>query len=57
MSEIDRIKKELEEAEKILVESRKNLEENPGEYSAKLLVMSTENHIADLIKKLDSLKS
>ncbi len=57
MSEIDRIKKELEEADKILVESRKNLEENPNEYSAKLLVMSTENHIADLIKKLDSLKS
>ncbi len=54
MSEIEAIKEQIAKTEEILAESRKNYEANPDQYSAKLLLMSTENHLADLLKKLDS---
>lgn len=56
MSEIDSLKEQIEESEAILVESRENYEKNPDQYSAKLLLMSIENHLADLLKQLDILK-
>ena len=56
MSDIDAIKEQIEKTETILAESRENFEKNPGEYSAQLLLMSTENHIADLLKQLDTLQ-
>ncbi|MFT5730089.1 MAG: hypothetical protein ACI8PB_004264 [Desulforhopalus sp.] len=56
MSEIDAIKEQIAKTEAILAESRENVEKNPGEYSAQLLLMSTENHIADLLKQLDTLQ-
>ena len=56
MSEIDAIKEQIAKTETILAESRENFEKNPGEYSAQLLLMSTENHIADLLKQLDTLQ-
>ena len=56
MSEIDAIREQIAKTETILAESRENVEKNPGEYSAQLLLMSTENHIADLLKQLDTLQ-
>lgn len=56
MSQMDQLLKEIEKTKEILAESRENYEKNPGEYSAQLLLMSTENHLADLLRKLDELK-
>lgn len=53
MDDIEKVKEEIAKTEQILAESMKNLEENPEEYSAQLLAMSTENHLNDLLKKLD----
>jgi hypothetical protein len=55
MNEIDSLKEQIEKTEVILAESRENYEKNPGEYSARLLLMSTENYLTDLLKQLDSL--
>ncbi len=49
MGEIDALKEQIEKTETILSESRENFEKNPEEYSAQLLLMSTENHLADLL--------
>ena len=57
MSEIDSLKQQIEKAEAILAESRENYEKNPDEFSAKLLLMSMENHLADLLKQLDSISA
>lgn len=57
MTTIDSLKQEIEKAEQILSESVENLKKNPDDYSAKLLVLSTENHIMDLYRKLDTLKA
>lgn len=56
MRQMDQLLEEIEKTEKILAESRQNYEKHPGEYSARLLLMSTENHLADLLRKLDELK-
>lgn len=53
MSKIESFKEQIEKTETILAESLENLEKNPESYSAKLLVMSTENYLADLLKNLD----
>lgn len=56
MSEIDDLKEQIEKTEIILTESRENFKKNPESYSARLLLMSTENYLADLLKQLDTLK-
>jgi hypothetical protein len=56
MSEIDSLKEQIEKTKAILSESRENYEKNPDQYSARLLLMSTENYLADLFKQLDTLK-
>lgn len=56
-SEIDSLKEQIKESEKILSESLENLEKNPDDYSAKLLVLSTENYLADLLRKLDEISA
>ncbi len=53
MSDIDKIKEEIAKTEKILQEAIEYLNEKPDDYSAKLIVMSTENYLNDLMKKLD----
>ena len=53
MSRVDELKKEVEKAEAVLAESRANYEKNPENYSARLLLMSTENYLADLLRELD----
>ena len=57
MSEIDSLKEQIEKTETILAESRENYEKNLDQYSAKLLLMSIENHLADLLRQLDVLKN
>lgn len=47
------LKQEIEKAESILAESRENFNKDPDAYSAKLLLISIENHLADLLKQLD----
>lgn len=53
MNDIEKLEEEIKKTEKILAEARENLEKNPDEYSAKLLYMSTENYLSDLLRKLD----
>jgi hypothetical protein len=57
MSEIDDLKEQIEKTGVILAEARENYERNPDQYSARLLLMSTENYLADLLKRLDTLKN
>jgi len=56
MSELAELKEKTREAEKVLAESLENLKKNPDDYSAKLIVMSMENHLCDLLKQLDALQ-
>jgi len=53
MDDIEKLKEEIEKTNRILEESQLHLEQNPDDYSAKLLVLSTGNHLADLLKRLD----
>lgn len=57
MSKVESIKEQIEKVQVILEESLENLKKNPDDYSAKLLVLSTENHLMDLYKKMDAEKS
>jgi hypothetical protein len=54
--EIASLKEQLAKAETILAESRENFEKNPNDYSARLLLVSIENHLADLLVELDKVK-
>lgn len=54
MNERQKILDEIEKLGPILKESKENYDNNPDNYSAQLLLMSAENHLADLLKKLDS---
>jgi hypothetical protein len=56
VSRKDKILEQIEKTKIILVESKENLEKNPEEYSAQLLVLSTENYLVDLLKELESLE-
>ncbi len=53
MNKIEQLKDEIEKTEKILAESQENYKKNPDEYSAKLLLLSTENYLTDLLRQLD----
>ena len=55
MNQIDSLREQIEKTMVILAESRENYEKYPGEYSARLLLLSTEYHLADLLKQLDFL--
>jgi len=52
MSKIEALKEQIEKTKVILEDSRENLEKNPNDYSAQLLMLSTENYLGDLIKQL-----
>ena len=54
MDQINSLKQQIEKAEIVLAESRENFEKHPDEYSARLLLMSMENHLSDLLKQLDA---
>ncbi|TKB06029.1 hypothetical protein [Desulforhopalus sp. IMCC35007] len=53
MNHIDTIRKQIEETQVVLRESQENFVKNPESYSARLLLMSTENYLADLLRELD----
>jgi hypothetical protein len=55
MSQIDTLREKIEKAKVVLAESRENFEKNPENYSARLLLLSTEIYLADLLKQLDIL--
>lgn len=57
MSRIESLQQQIKKVKVILGESLENLEKNPDEYSAKLLVLSTENHLEDLYRQLDAEKA
>jgi len=57
MSQIESLKEQIVKAEAVLAESRENYENNPDSYSARLLLMSTENYLADLLKQIDRLQT
>lgn len=54
MNQIDSLKEKIAKTEVVLAESRDNFEKNPNSYSAQLLLLSTENYLADLLKQLDT---
>ena len=56
MSQIESLEEEITKTREILAESRENYEKNPESYSAQLLLLSTENHLTDLLRKLDLAK-
>ncbi|CAG35383.1 hypothetical protein [Desulfotalea psychrophila] len=45
---MDSLQKQIEQAELILAESQENFKKNPEDYSARLLLLSMQNHLADL---------
>ena len=53
MKNIESLKEQIEKTKGILAESQENYSKNPDSYSAQLLLMSTENYLADLLKELD----
>lgn len=57
MNEQEKLQEEIRKTEQILLESKENYEKNPDSYSAKLLLMSVENHLSDLLRQLDKLQS
>lgn len=57
MNNIDSLIEQIEKTEGVLKESQDNFTANPESYSAQLLLMSTENYLADLLKELDRVKA
>ncbi len=57
MDTIQKLEEEIAKTKEILEQSQENLKINPESYSAQLLLMSTENHLVDLLKKLDGEKA
>ena len=55
MSKIESLREEIQKTEVVLAESRENFENNPDSYSARLLLMSIDNHLTDLLKQLETL--
>lgn len=56
MTDIDALKEQIDKTRIILEESRQNYEKNPDDYSAQLLLLSTENYLSDLLQQLDILQ-
>ena len=57
MDRKEKLVEEIKKTKAILAESRANYESKPESYSARLLLMSTEVYLVDLLKELDSLKN
>lgn len=54
MDSLEKLKEDIDKAHVIVLESKENYDKNPDDYSAQLLLLSMENHLADLLKKLDT---
>ena len=57
MDQIETLMDQIEKTKVILAESQENYEKNPESYSARLLLMSTEGYLTDLLKELETLKN
>jgi hypothetical protein len=57
MNQREKILEQIEKTKVILAESQENYEKNPESYSARLLLMSTEGYLTDLLKELEALKT
>ncbi len=57
MNQLESLEEKIRKTEIVLAESRENFEKNSDSYSARLLLMSIENHLADLLKQLDIFKN
>ncbi len=55
MKDVEKLKEQIAKTEKILAEAKENYDKNPEEYSAQLLLLSTENYLNDLLQQLDFL--
>lgn len=53
MNQIATLKTEIDRAKPILDQALENLRQNPDDYSARLLALSMENYLSDLLHKLD----
>jgi len=56
MSQFESLKEQIAKAEVVVAESRVHFHNNPDDYSARLLLMSTENYLADLLRQLEALQ-
>ena len=56
MNDVEKLLEQIEKTKVILAESQENYENNPDSYSAKLLLMSTEAYLSDLLKEIDAIK-
>ena len=56
MSTLESLKEQIAKAEVVAAESREHFHNNPDDCSARLLLMSTENYLADLLKQLEGLQ-
>ena len=57
MDQVEKLLEQIEKTKVILAESQENYEKNPESYSARLLLMSTEGYLTDLLRELDTLKN
>lgn len=57
MNEREKLLEQIEKTKVILAESKENYEKNPESYSARLLLMSTEGYLTDLLKELEALRT
>lgn len=57
MDHINSLKEQIEKTQGILAESQENFVKNPESYGAQLLLLSTENYLADLLKELDAVEA
>ena len=57
MDQVEKLMEQIEKTKVILAESQENYEKNPESYSARLLLMSTEGYLTDLLRELDTLKN
>ena len=56
MKHIESLQEQIRKTEIVLAESQENFEKNPKSYSARFLLMSTENHLADLLRLREALE-
>jgi len=57
MDQMEKLMEQIEKTKVICAESQENYEKNPESYSARLLLMSSEGYLTDLLKELDILKN
>jgi hypothetical protein len=53
MNQVETLLEQIEKTKVILTESQENYKKNPDSYGAKLLLMSTEAYLSDLLRELD----